>query len=84
MQRNQAVKWVKRTSERGDRKEATGSGKGVKHKSNEMGLLRSRQEMKFILVPGFPKSPYVLVLCSHQSTYFIPVQQAKIYTIAIL
>lgn len=62
---------------RGDKMEATGSGEGEKHKSNEMELLRSRQEMKFILVPGFPKSPYVLVLCSHQSTYFIPVQTGK-------
>lgn len=64
-------------SGRGDKMEATGSGEGEKHKSNEMGLLRSRQEMKFILVPGFPKSPYVLVLCSHQSTYFIPIQTGK-------
>lgn len=72
------------TSGREDRKEATGSGEEEKHKSNGMGLSRSRQEMNFILVPGFPKSPYVLVLCSHQSTYFIPVQQAKIGIVAIL
>ena len=52
--------------------EEIGSGKEEKQKSNERGSLRSRQEMKFILVPGFPKSTYVL--CSHQPTYFIPAQ----------
>lgn len=57
---------------RRDKTEAIGSGKEKKQNSNEMGLLRSRQEMKFILVPGFPKSPNILH--SHRSTYFIPAQ----------
>ena len=64
-------KWG-RAAGRGDEMEAIGSGKEEKQKSNERGSLRSRQEMKFILVPGFPKSTYVL--CSHQPTYFIPAQ----------
>lgn len=46
---------------RRDKMEAT--GKEEKQKYSEMGLLKSRQAMKFILVPGFRKSQYVL--CSH-------------------
>lgn len=62
--------------------EATGSGKEEKQKSNEMRLLRSRQEIRFILVPGFPESPYVF--CSQQPTDFIPAQQTKLCINSIL